>query len=81
MAPDPAALTGSLRCRHRMPYGPLCAAGLKHNACMMCGEAATMQPQCSASPVDHLLGTATMSGNLTARRHAADRVQRGRMMR
>jgi hypothetical protein len=38
---------------------------------------ADMRLQCSAGPVDHSSGTATVSGDPTARRHTVGRARRG----
>jgi hypothetical protein len=48
------------------------------NACKTCIHVATVQLQCGASTIDHSSGTATLLSDLTARRHTANRVQRGR---
>jgi hypothetical protein len=47
------------------------------NACKICEQAATMLLKCNAGPIDHSPSTATMSGNPSARRHAADHMRRG----
>jgi hypothetical protein len=48
------------------------------NVYKACRQAATMQLQCNASTVDYSPDIATVLGDLTARLHAIDRVQRGR---
>jgi hypothetical protein len=48
------------------------------NACKACRQAATMRLQCSASTMDHSLGTATVPNELTSRCHTAGRVQHGK---
>jgi hypothetical protein len=40
-----------------------------------------MQLQCGYDPVDHSSGTAIVPGDPIAQRHAANRVQRGRITR
>jgi hypothetical protein len=42
---------------------------------------ADMQLQCSAGPVDHSSGTATVSGDSIAQCHATNQVWRGRTMK
>jgi hypothetical protein len=56
-------------------------AGTAINVYKMHRQAAIVWLQCSAGPVDHSSGIATVPGDPTARHHAADRVRRGRMMR
>jgi hypothetical protein len=48
------------------------------NTCKACGQVSTMWLQCDVGTIDHSPGTATMPSDSTARRHTANRVQRGR---
>jgi hypothetical protein len=40
-------------------------------ACKTCGQAATVWQQCSANPVDHVQGNATVPGGATGQSHVA----------
>jgi hypothetical protein len=48
------------------------------NTCKACRHASTALLQCDASAMDRSPGTATVTSDSTARRHTANRVQRGR---
>jgi hypothetical protein len=56
-------------------------AGSAVNVCKTCGHVTIVRLQYNASTVDHSPDIATVLGDLTARRHAANRVRRGRMTR
>jgi hypothetical protein len=53
-------------------------AGSTANTCKACRQSGTVRLQCSASNMHYLSGTATVSSDLIARRHTADRVQHAR---